>query len=203
MIENRQYEAMLAAAAERLRGRDLQDIADRAGMTFDGRAIALESFGQSLRIDGETFRIEPALDMWRHLSLLQYLAGVDDSRPTEDWLALCDVPGDGVSRGASFDREIDELIANRLGRHSPERIRAACDAMGAEYGRDNRVDLRAVFRFAPNYPLLLNLWFADEEFPASGKVLVNGGVSRCLGLEAAGSVAVLLVRGLCEACEGE
>jgi len=200
-VEDRQYEALLAAAAQRLRERDLREAAELGGAAFDGSGFILETFGRSVHVDGETLLTEPPTEMWHHLSLLQYLAAADGSRPNGEWIALADVPGGGASRGASFDREIAGLIAGRLGLHIPERIRAACEELGAEYAEDARSDLCALFRFAPNYPLRLNLWYADEEFPASGKVLVNAGVSRCLGLEVAGSVAALLVRRLCDAAD--
>lgn len=196
--DNRQYDMLLCAAVERLRGQDLREIAARIGAEYDGAGIALECFGTRLHVDGETFRAEPAMDMWLHLALLQYLASADGSLPGDSWISLADVPGGGASRGASFDREIDSLIAEKLGKRGPEAIRAACGALGAGFREDARSDLSAVFRFAPNYPLRLNLWFADDEFPASGKVLVNAGVCRCLELEVAGTVAVTLVRMLCE-----
>lgn len=36
-----------------------------------------------------------------------------------------------------------------------------------------RADLCAVFPFLPWYSLWLKIWFADEEFEASGKLLVS------------------------------
>ena len=199
--ENWQYEELMAAAVARLREREPGEIAARAGLELSGTDIAMDSFGQRLRVNAATFAIDPALEMWHVLCLLQYLASVDGSHPTDEWIALANLPEGGVSRGASFDREIDGLIAERLGKHAPEDIRGAFEALGATFREDSRADLCAEFRFAPNYPLLLNLWYADDEFPASGKVLVNGGVRRCLGLEAAGTAAVLLARRLCETVE--
>ena len=41
--------------------------------------------------------------------------------------------------------------------------------------------------------MFLNLWYSDDEFPASGKVLINSGVQAHLGVEAAGTLATVLV----------
>ena len=53
----------------------------------------------------------------------------------------------------------------------------------------------------PRFPLRLNLWLADEEFPASGKVLVNDGVKHCLGTEATGTIGMLLIQKVCDEIE--
>ena len=45
------------------------------------------------------------------------------------------------------------------------------------------------------------MWFADDEFPASGRILVDGSVSLFLGTEANGTVASLLVQMLCDAAD--
>lgn len=195
-MANRQYDEMRTAAVARLCGADPRAIAERTGMTYDANANALllESFGKPVRLDCETWAAQPSLEMWHHLALLQYLDGADGDVPGADWIGLSEIAGGGQSRGASFDREIDELVARNLSGAEPERIHAACRALGGRILKDARADLSAEFDFAPCWPPRLNLWFADEEFPASAKVLVNAAVSHCLGLEAAGTVAMLLVR---------
>ena len=40
----------------------------------------------------------------------------------------------------------------------------------------------------------LNLWLPDDEFPASGKLLVNKGVKHCLGTEAIGTIGTMIVK---------
>ena len=104
-------------------------------------------------------------------------------------------------RGASFDREIDNMIANRLGENPPKHIHAACERLEAVFHDHSHADLCADFYFLPYFPLRLNLWFADDEFPASGKLLINDGVKHCLGTEAIGTVGALLIQKLCEECE--
>ena len=83
---------------------------------------------------------------------------------------------------------------------SPETLERACRDLGGVLREPGRSDLSAEFRFMPRYPLRLELWYADEEFPASGKLLVNDGVKTQLGLEAAGTLGVLLLRRLIRRC---
>ena len=70
---------------------------------------------------------------------------------------MAEYPGGGESRGASFDREIDGIIARRLGGYGPEAVANACARMGGVIRPNARADLSAVFSFAPRWPMLLNL----------------------------------------------
>ena len=202
MAENRQYDEMLAAAARRLRGADPGTLAERAGLEWDGRCLEATSFGQRVRIDADAFRATPQIDMWHHLALLQYLAGADGSLPTRRWIGIAELPEGGLVRGASFDREVDRLVAAGLGGCDMQALRRACGALGAVVDEDGPADLSADFDFMPRFPLRLNLWLADDEFPPSGKLLVNAGVAHCLGTEAIGTVGCMLVGRLCALASG-
>lgn len=201
--ENRQYDEMLAANLKRLAGVDLEAAAARAGLEWDGSGIEGVSFGQRFRLDGKALQPTPEIDMWQHLAMLQYLHGADGSLPSDRWIGMGQLAEGGLVRGTSFDGEVDRLIATRLGQCAPEAVRRACMALGAAFPGDGSADLCAEFRFMPRFPLRLNLWFADDEFPASGKLLVNAGVSHCLGTEAIGTVGCMLVSRLCALAEGE
>ena len=199
-MENRQYAEMLSAATARLAGMDPARIAENTGAIYDParNAITLETFGEAVALDCGDWRAIPALEMWHHLVLLQYLAAADGSLPGDRWIGMAEVPGGGESRGVSFDREIDRIIAARLGDCGLDDLKSACAKAGGVIQPNGRADLSAVFRLAPRWPLLVNLWVADDEFPASGKVLLNAAVCGCLGLEAAGTAATLLVNRLAD-----
>jgi len=203
MSENRQYGEMLAASLRRLEKIDMALAAENAGLAWDGGGIEGLSFGQRFRLDGATLRPTPEIDMWQHLAMLQYLWGADGSLPTDRWIGMGELAEGGLVRGTSFDREIDRLVADRLGKCPPDAVRRAFGALGASMRTGSAADLCAVFYFLPRFPLMLNLWFADDEFPASGKLLVNAGVRHCLGTEAIGTVGCMLVARLCAMAEGE
>ena len=204
MTENRQYQEMLDGARRRIRKIDIYEAAALAGLAYDRAAgsITFVTFGSRYRLNTATLETDPPMEMWHHLAVLQYLEGVDRSRPSNVWIGMGDLCDGGLVRGASFDREIDRLIENRLGKLDPDKIMDACRTMDASFETDSPADLCAVFHFMPGYPLRLNLWYADEEFPASGKVLVNKAVQHCLGTEAIGTIAALLVNKLCDLCKG-
>ena len=198
MSANRQYGAMPAAATERLRGRDPVEIASRAGIALEGGVYRFETFGRAVKLDVGSFAAEPALEMWHHLTVLQYLDSADASRPTDRWIGMDSLADGGMVRGASFNREVDAVIAGRLSPLSEDELRRRFEALGAVWTSEAQADLCADFYFMPNYPYRLSLWLADDEFPASGKVRVNAGVRRSLGLEAVGTMAVYLVNRVAE-----
>ena len=45
----------------------------------------------------------------------------------------------------------------------------------------------------PRYPLLVNIWFEDEEFPASGKLLLEAAADHYLTVEDAVTVGTLVL----------
>jgi len=191
----RQYEQMLAAARVRLRDRNPAQIAALAGLDYDAdeRRFRFASLGCPVGIAWPDLRALAPLDEWHHLTLLQVMAGADGAMPDDRWMALSELPSGGVSRGDSFDRDIRRAVGNGLSALSPDDIRRRCAAMGRVLPDAGPADLCAELDFAPRWPLRLLLWFADDEFPASGKVLVNRGVGRWLGVEAAGTAAMIAV----------
>jgi len=194
---NRQYDEMLSAAIARLRSIDLAAAAEAAGMRCDPPQLTFTSFGQPVALDIADLHAEPAIDMWHHLALLQYLEGAGSATPDGRWIGLSDLPG-GMIRGASFDREIDARAASGLSGCGEEVLREAIRQLGGHIKAGGAADLCAVFSFAPRYPLRLNLWLSDDEFPASAKVLLDAGASPALGVEAAGTVAAMLINKLIE-----
>ena len=189
---------MLASAVSRLKTIDIAAACERAGIDCSRGRISLISFGVTVALDTETWAAEPAIDMWLHLPLLQYLERVDNALPGDRWIGMAELSEGGLVRGSSFDREVDSILASRFRDVEPERIIRACEKLGGQVFPGS-ADLSVSFHFAPHFPMLLNLWYADDEFPASGKVLINDGVKHHLGTEAIGTLAVFLVRMLGEA----
>ena len=68
---------------------------------------------------------------------------------------------------------------------------AACK-LGAELLPSN-ADFCARFDFAPRYPVWLKVWFADEEFPASGRLLLDESAPHYLTIEDAVTVGSLIL----------
>lgn len=204
MEENRQFQEMLGAAEKKLEGMSAQEIAERGGLAFDAakNMFSFESFGRRVQVSYPDLTLDCEVDMWMHLTILQYMAEADGYPLASEWISLSDFQVGGLVRGASFDRENDALIKRGIGKLDVETLRRVGRKMGA-VEVSSKADLSLQFWFMPRFPYLLNLWFADEEFPASGKVLCDRAAEHYLKVEAAGTIAGLLLQELEKLCFAE
>lgn len=198
MSDNRQYQTLLAAAAEKLSTIYPTRLALRAALDLDEEEndFWFRSFGKEYRLRCSDWSIKPATNMWHHIIILQYLAGANGLPPTSEWVALRDIIPGSDARAAEFEREFRKRF-EILGQYEPQQLRRICRKLGAEFRYDESADLSAIFPFMPQYPIRLNFWFQDEEFPASGKLLVNAGVRTCLNMETVGELMLMIMRRLC------
>ena len=200
--KNRQLELMLTPAREKLAGRTVTDICEKAGVVFDEDTddLLVPSLGEIIRVRLPDYVILQELDMWRHLTLLQYLDTADGTPLSGTEIGLGDMRG-GLSRGLGFDRDIEMMFARDFRKARAEDVAAACRALG---GRiiPGTADVTAVIDYAPRFPVTVRFWCGDEEFPPSGKTLVDASAEHYLTLEAAGgacsSTVQAIIRGLPE-----
>ena len=190
-ISNRQFTLMLDAAKQRLARHAPAEIARRADAHLDGTQLKMKSLGRFVTVNFQDFSISPALDSWHTLTLLHYL-DLADGTPLSGRMMPFGQYADGMVRGGGFDRDAEAIIQSRLGTLPPDTLRQRCLRLGAELIPSN-ADFCARFDFLPRYPLWLRLWFADEEFPASGRLLVDESAPHYLTIEDAVTVGSLLL----------
>lgn len=195
--ENRQYAEMLNAAIDKLRKYTPQEIVEKSNVDFDEEKseFRFKSLGQEMHLSYPEFDLTPSFDMWYHLTVLQYIDTADGTPLGDSLISLSDFKDGGVVRGTSFDRECDRLISKYIGDKDVDLVKKACGDMGAEIIK-SKADLSVKFSFMPNYPLVVNIWFADDELEGSGKVLVNSSAEHYLTVEASGSVATIVLNQL-------
>ena len=200
--KNRQLELMLTPAREKLAGRTVTDICEKAGVVFDEDTddLLVPSLGEIIRVRLPDYVILQELDMWRHLTLLQYLDTADGTPLSGTEIGLGDMRG-GLSRGLGFDRDIEMMFAREFRKATADDVAAACRALGGRIIPGN-ADVTAVIDYAPRFPVTVRFWCGDEEFPPSGKTLVDARAEHYLTLEAAGgacsSTVQAIIRGLPE-----
>ena len=194
--QNQQLQAMLPPAQERLRKYTPEEICRKADVSFDEekQEFFFESLGKEIRIRYPAFVIEPPLEMWHTLTLLQYLDTADGTDLPEGLISLTDLPG-GMARGAGFNKDIETMFARYFTDTTAEAFAAACRSLGAEIV-PSKADVCAVFAYAPRFPVTINFWESDDEFPASGKALVNVGAEHYLAIEAAGGACAAVVQAI-------
>ena len=187
---------MRKAALLRLEGRSPSEIAGNAGIAYreDTSLFLISSLGRSVNLSWPEYTFTPPVEGWTHLLILHYLDLADGCPLSPDWMNFGSLK-DGVVRGTKFDRDAERDLAAFLKGRPPESVRMALQKLGAEEiaSPAGRPDLCARIPFLPNYPLLLNIWFADDEFPASGKLLLNGSADHYLTVEDAVTAGTLVL----------
>ncbi len=106
---------------------------------------------------------------------------------------------DGLVRGSKCDREAGARIGALLGGLSPEDAGAVCRALGGE-PVEGKADFSCALPFLPRWPVMLNLWFADDEFDGSARLLVDKSADHDLSIEDAVAVTDILIARLAENC---
>ena len=139
--------------------------------------------------------------MWRHLTLLQYLDTADGTPLTGTEIALSEMRG-GLSRGLGFDKDIALMFSRDFRGAAAEDVGRACAALGGRIV-PGKADVTAVIPYAPRFPVTLRFWCGDEEFPPSGKALVDAAAEHYLTLEAAGGACSSVVQALIRKLEGD
>lgn len=188
------FSNMLQAALDWLKDKSPEEISSRANIPFDGKAFSFESLGIPVIVTYPDYRIIPDLDQWHTLTLLHYLSVADGFPLTKKQITFAQQK-DGMIRGGGFDHDVELTTAHKLGVLPPQELEKRCFALGATLHSSN-ADFCAKFSFAPNYPVYLKIWFADDEFPASGRMFLDAAAEHYLSIEDAVTVGSLILNKL-------
>ncbi len=190
-MENRQFERMLEAARSRLLRHVPEEISEKAGVRYENGVFWARTLGRRVEIQWPAGKITPPVSKWHALTLLHYLDLADGTPLTGRTITFSQYK-DGLVRGGGLDRNAELIVRRDLGVLPQEELARRCEALGAELLPSN-ADFCARFDFAPRYPVWLKVWFADEEFPASGRLLVDESAPNYLTIEDAVTVGSLIL----------
>ena len=196
MEGNRAFELMLAPAREWLEGRDPEEIARMSGAVYDAgsSALRLTSLGQAFEIHWPDCRVSPDVDAWWQLVMLHYLHGASGAGVHGELMNFAALPG-GLARGGNYDRQSANELGAMLGELPIERVEAACRAMGARIV-DSNADVCAEFDFLPRYPMTVKLWLAEDDIPASARLMLDASAASYLSVEDAVTAGTILIERL-------
>ena len=211
--ENPQMESMIGPALEKLRLVPAEQVCRLSGARYDPEdsTVILSSLGRELRLHvpeyepecgirfiekTEQFPVpeEPPVEAWHYLTLLQYLNTADGTPLSGNWVSLRELP-QGGTRGMGFDAEIGQIFETAFTGMSGKSFETLCTAAGGRVF-PGKADACADFFFAPNFPVRIRFWEEDEEFPPSGKVLVDANAGHYLSMEGCGTACLLTVRSI-------
>ena len=190
-MENRQFARMMQTAQERLLRHVPEEISEKAGVRYENGVFWVRTLGRRVEIQWPAGKITPPVSTWHTLTLLHYLDLADGTPLTGRTITFSQYK-DGLVRGGGLDRNAELIVRRDLGVLPPEELTQRCKALGAELLPTN-ADFCARFDFAPRYPMWLKIWFADEEFPASGRLLLDESAPHYLTIEDAVTAASLLL----------
>ena len=190
-MENRQFELMLEAARSRLLRHVPEEISEKAGVRYENGTFWVRTFGRCVEVQWPDGKITPPVSKWHALTLLHYLDLADGTPLTGRTITFSQYK-DGLVRGGGLDRNVELIVRRDLGVLPREELARRCETLGAELLPSN-ADFCARFDFAPRYPVWLKVWFADEEFPASGRLLVDESAPNYLTIEDAVTVGALIL----------
>lgn len=195
-IQSRQMQLMLEPARERLKQYTIEELCRKGKLDYDAETaeFPVQSMGQIIHVHYPDFVIRENLEMWHHLTILQYMDTADGSPLSGTEIGLTQMRG-GLSRGRGFDKDISLMFDRYFQNVTPDQFRDACIALGGEI-KKSKADVSAVIWYAPMFPVTVNFWEGDDEFPPSGKTLVDANAEHYLTIEAAGGACSSVVQAL-------
>ena len=193
MKNHRAFQQMLQSAKERICLHAPEKIAQKSGAAFHetGSFFELQSLNQKIRITYPDCIFQPQIDEWHKLVILHYLDLADGTVVSSQMISFGALK-DGLIRGSKFDRDTESMLQKLLAGKTQEQICEICKCLGAEFVKD-RADMCAIFPFLPHYPVWLKIWLADEEFDASGKLMISKSADHYLTVEDAVTVGEILL----------
>jgi hypothetical protein len=187
------YETAFREAADRLRARDIREVAGRTGAIViasgQGSALRLPFIGDDLVITHPDIRVRYSsgageVPMWARILTLHYLVRATGSGPRGDQIAFKHLEG-GLAYDPAFHRRSIALLLDRFGPGLNGFMEAGARAGGIRSGESGHALL---FKAFPRVEVVFVMREGDEEFPPSGSVIFDSSIADYLSTE---DVAVL------------
>ena len=190
------FNEMFQSLQARISALDPRDVAEKAGVEWDADASGWRfvSFGQEVFMEFPSLLTQPTLEMWHLLTALQYLE-LADGALTDMSPMLFGEQEDGLVRGGGFDRKVEQQMRTVVGKLSPAVVAKRCETLGGTPVKTN-ADLAYELRFMPRYPVTVKVWFADEDDPASGRLLLPRSANHYLPVEPSLFVGEMIMNAL-------
>ena len=192
-MKNTAFENMKQAALQRLCGKAPEEIGRNTGIRFSPETseFCLSSLGKSITVKYPEYSMAKTVNEWHQLVILHYMDMADQSRLTGRQINFGALPG-GMIRGGGFDRLCEQTVSREFGNWTREKLETVSRSLGGRIFPSN-ADFSAEFSVLPLYPVTLKIWFADEEFAASGRMFLDGSAEHFLSVEDAVTVGDLIL----------
>lgn len=189
---NQTFEEMNRVALEWLKGRNPHEIAKNAGITYDSarQVYTFFSMGIEMTVTYPDYQITPKIGRWHYLLILHYLHLADGTPLSGTAISFGQMKA-GLVRGGGIDRKCEETIRS-MKDLDESKLEHICRHLGGQKIPSN-ADLSYRIPFLPNFPVTMNVWLPDDEFPASGRLLLDESADHYFTIEDAVTVAEILI----------
>ena len=189
---NQTFEEMRRVALEWLSGRSPHEIAQNAGICYDDEThvFSFSSLGIDLNLTYPDYRLTPQVGGWHYLLILHYLHLADGTPITGKSISFGQMKA-GLIRGSGIDRKCEVAIRSMTNLNENQ-LADICKRIGGKKIQTN-ADVSYQIPFLPNFPVTLNVWLPDEEFPASGRLLLDESADHYFTIEDAVTMAEILI----------
>lgn len=192
MEKNQMFSQMNQAALARLEGRDPRQIARNAGVGYDEetQVFHIPTMGMNVTVHYPDCCFSPELPGWHCLVILHYLDLADGFALTGRKIPFGQMRS-GMVRGGGIDHKC-ELAIQSLKELNEDTLAKICKSIGGEPISSN-ADVTWRIPFLPNFPVTLKIWLPDEDFPASGRLLLDSSADHYLTIEDAVTAAEIIL----------
>ena len=187
LTKQKNYQQAFDLACASIRGMDLEERANKAGVQYqkgkEGEELIVQFFSEPyhIRLPQVEFYSpdKKAVSLVTRDILLHYLIKADGSPVTGKWVAYKDIPG-GLLYAGVFARRVTEPLVKQFGRSAKSLMDSGLRRGGKPGGVG---DASLVFQVLPRVPMQYVLWEGDEEFPPNVQLLFDASVDHHLSLE--------------------
>ncbi len=194
------YEAAYALAVERLRDMEPESVAGRCEVAYDAQAceFAVPYLGSVYGVGwpgGEVRRVggDEEVSLTNKVLLLEYLTTARRQPPTGELIAFREIPGASNYEPSFNKRAMLPLVKTFDGK--PDLLLSAARKLAGD--KASIADASVVIKVLPLLEVTYGVWNSDEDFPATGVILIDRAARRlmsaeCLIVAASGGVYELI-----------
>lgn len=174
------------------------EIAKNANIVYDEekKKYLIDSMGKKFEITCPEYGCTENIENWHHLLILHYMDLADGTALSRRLISFTNLK-DGMIRGTKFDRTVERELQKLLKGHSEEELKDVLKKMGGVL-QNSKADICAEIPVLPMYPMTMNIWLADDEYPISGKILLDASADHYLTIEDAVTAGEVLLGRIAE-----
>ncbi|MBF0528190.1 MAG: DUF3786 domain-containing protein [Deltaproteobacteria bacterium] len=193
------YDVVYESLRNRLSRVDREHAVQSLGANRHRDGLSVKLLGRTCLVTRDEIQAADGkpLAITSRLCLAYYLLHAGRGNLEQTWVAYRDFK-DGAFFHTAYAQLVENEIAGTFAGRLP-RLRETVDRIGGEVlPTDSGGDLCAKFLMLPRIPLSVVFYDADDDFPASARVLYDASATRFLDMECLAVLGLILKDELCD-----